>query len=120
MPNPKKTEEKIERMLNAWRTLAPDKSFAGMTLAQFEATATPSTAARHKIDALETQLAEAYAERERADEAFETRAKQVVAGVLADPTEGDDSPLYGAFGYTRSSEQKTGLTRRKRTPTPST
>ncbi|MET0625183.1 MAG: hypothetical protein ABW250_19760 [Pyrinomonadaceae bacterium] len=120
MPNPKKIEEKIEKMLNAWRTLAPDKSFAGMTLAQFEAVAAPSTAARRKIDALEAQLAEAYAERDRADENYDRRAKQVVAGVLADPTEGDDSPLYGAFGYTRSSEQKTGLTRRKRTPSPTT
>jgi hypothetical protein len=120
MPNPKKTEEKIERMLNGWRTLAPDKTFAGLTLAQFEAATAPSTAARRKIDALEAQLDEAYAERDRADEAFDTRAKQVVAGVLADPTEGDDSPLYGALGYTRASEQKTGLTRRKRNTSPTT
>ncbi|HEY0173867.1 MAG TPA: hypothetical protein VGB98_22825 [Pyrinomonadaceae bacterium] len=120
MPNAKKTEEKIERMLNAWRTLAPDKTFAGMTLAQFEATTAPSTAARRKIDALEAQLAEAYAERDRADEGVEVKSKQVVAGVLADPTEGDDSALYGAFGYTRASEQKTGLTRRKRDPSPTT
>lgn len=120
MPNPKKTEEKIERMLNAWRTLAPDKIFAGMTLAQFEAATAPSTAARRKIDALEAQLVEAYAARDHADDTFETKAKQVVAGVLADPTEGDDSPLYGALGYTRASEQKTGLTRRKRNTSPTT
>ena len=120
MANPKKTEEKIERMLNAWRTLAPDKTFAGMTLAQFEAAAAPSTAARQKIDALEAQLAEAYADRDRADEAFDVVSKRVVAGVLADPTEGDDSPLYGAFGFTRASEQKTGLTRRKRKQPPTT
>ena len=36
MPSPKEIEEKYERMINAWRTLAPDKSFGGMTLAQFE------------------------------------------------------------------------------------
>src|SRR5687768_9582621 len=89
MPNAKKTEEKIERMLNAWRALAPDKTFGGMTIAQFEAAAAPSTAARQKIDTLEAQLTEAYAERDRADETFEARAKQVVAGVLADLTEGD-------------------------------
>lgn len=120
MPNPKKTEEKMERMLNAWRTLTPDKIFGGMTLTQFEATAAPARAARQKIDALETQLSDAYTERDRADEAFEAKSKLVVAGVLADPTEGDDSALYGAFGYTRASEQKTGLTRRKRNPPPTT
>ena len=118
MSNAKKIEEKIERMLNAWRTLAPDKTFAGMSLTQFEATAAPSTTARQKIAALETQLTDAYAARDRADEAFDARAKQVVAGVLADPTEGPDSALYEAIGYTRKSERKTGLTR-KRTETPS-
>ena len=116
MRNPKKTEEKIERMLNAWRTLAPDKSFGGMTLTQFEAAAAPARAARQKIDTLETQLSDAYAERDDADEAFEAKAKLVVAGVLADPTEGDDSVLYGALGYTRASEQKTGLTRKRNKP----
>jgi hypothetical protein len=120
MPNPKKTEEKIERMINAWRTLAPDKTFAGMTLTQFEAAAAPSIAARQKIESLEAQREDASAERDHADDAFEAKAKQVVAGVLADPTEGPDSALYGAFGYTRASEQKTGLTRRKRNKPPTT
>jgi hypothetical protein len=120
MANPKKTEEKIDRMLNAWRTLAPDKTFGGMTLTQFEATAAPPRASRQKIDALETQLADAYAERERVDEGFESKSKLVVAGVLADPTEGPDSALYEAFGYTRTSDRKTGLTRRKRNQSPAT
>jgi hypothetical protein len=120
MANPKKIEEKIEKMINGWRTLAPDKTFGGMTLAQFEAAAAPSRAARQKIGALETQLSEAYAERDSADEAFEAKAKLVVAGVRADPTEGDDSALYEAFGYTRDSERKTGLTRRKRNEPPTT
>ncbi|MCA1621343.1 MAG: hypothetical protein LC795_18975 [Acidobacteria bacterium] len=115
MPSPKETEEKIERMLNAWRTLAPGKSFGGMTLAQFEAVATPALEARRSIEALESQLAQKIAEREAADRAFGDRAQLAVAGVLADPSEGADSALYAALGYTRRSERKTGLTRRKRT-----
>jgi len=109
--SPKATEEKIEKMLNAWRTLAPDKSFGGMTLTQFEALAVPSLGARRRIDDLDTQRAQATAERDRADEAFNARAQLVVAGVLADPTEGADSALYEAFGYTRKSERKSGLRR---------
>ncbi|MFL6256185.1 MAG: hypothetical protein ACJ74T_14335 [Pyrinomonadaceae bacterium] len=116
MPNPKKTEEKIEKMLNAWRTLAPEKTFGGMTLTQFETAVAPSRTARQKIDALEAQLSDAYAERDHADEASDGRAKLVIAGVRADPTEGDDSALYGAMGYTRASEQKTGLTRKRNKP----
>jgi hypothetical protein len=118
--SPKTTEERIERMLNAWRTLAPEKSFGGMTLAQFEAAATPSLAARRKIEELDAQRVEFVAERDTSDDSFDDNAKLVVAGVLADPTEGPDSALYKAFGYTRTSERKSGLTRKGAKQTPST
>jgi hypothetical protein len=114
MPSPKDNEQKIERMINAWQTLAPSKSFGGMTLAQFEAAATPAREARQRIEELEARLKQEIAAREQADAAFAAKAQLVVAGVLADPTEGPDSALYEAFGYTRKSERKTGLTRRKR------
>jgi hypothetical protein len=103
----------MERMINAWRTLAPDKTFGGMTLAQFEAAAAPCRNSRQRIAQLEDQLTQEIATRERADDDFAAKARLVVAGVLADPTEGADSALYQAFGYTRESDRKTGLTRRK-------
>jgi hypothetical protein len=34
--------------------------------------------------------------------------------VLSDPTEGPDSALYEAMGYTRKSERKSGLTRQRK------
>ncbi|HEX8143122.1 MAG TPA: hypothetical protein VF553_11045 [Pyrinomonadaceae bacterium] len=114
--SPKDTEEKMQRMLNAWETLASGKTFGGMTLAQFQAIAQPAQAARQRIDDLEDQLKQAIAERERADEAFLAKAQLVVNGVLADPTEGADSALYEAFGYTRRSERKSGLTRKSNKP----
>ena len=114
MPSPKDIEEKIGRMINGWRTFAPDKSFGGMTLAQFEALAAPSLTARREIEEIESRRAQKTVERDAADAAFNARAQQVVAGVLADPTEGPDSALYEAFGYTRASERKTGLTRKRK------
>ncbi len=108
-------------MVNAWETLAPNKSFGGMTLAQFQAATQPSRAAREQIDDLEDQLRQAMANRDRADADFLAKAQLVVAGVLADPTEGPDSALYEAFGYTRKSDRKSGLTRKRNTPpTPTT
>ena len=118
--NPKKNQEKIERMLNGWETLAPAKSFGGMTLAQLKATAQPALDARSHLDDLEAQMTQAIADREAADEAFLAKAQLVVAGVLADPTEGQDSALYQSFGYTRKSDRKSGLTRRKSTKTDAT
>ena len=116
--SPKKLEEKMERMLNAWRTLAPDKTFGGMTLAQYEALVTRSRTARQHIEDLDDQRAQAVTERDAADDAVTDKSKLVVAGVLADPNFGPDSALYEAFGYTRESEYKSGLTRKgKPTPT---
>jgi len=112
MATPRSIEEKMDRILNAWRTLAPDKTFGGMTVAQFEAAMAPSKAARQQINNLEDQLTAAKANRDESDSNVLFKAQLVVAGVLADPTEGPDSALYAAFGYTRQSERKTGLTRK--------
>lgn len=114
--SPKTIEEKIKRMMNAWRTLAPDKTFGGMTLAQFEAVAAPSLDARLRIADLDNQRVQASAERDSADETFNAKAQLVVAGVLADLTEGPDSALYEAFGYTRKSDRKSGLHRSNKKP----
>jgi hypothetical protein len=116
--SPKDIEEKLEKTLNGWRTLAPNKSFGGMTLAQFEAAIAPSLTTRQRIKDLENQLEEAKADRDTADGVSLRKAQLIVNGVLADPEEGPDSPLIAAFGYTRKSERKTGLTRKsKKTPT---
>lgn len=111
---PKSTEEKIEKMINAWETLAPDKVFGGITLAQFKTIAAPSLAARERIEDLENRRTQAIAERDAADATFLEKAEWVVAGVRADPTEGPDSALYEAFGYTRKSDRKSGLTRKRK------
>ena len=115
---PKETQLKLERMLNAWETIAPAKSFGGMTLAQFQAATQLSLDARQHLNDLEDQTIQAITARDAADDVSLDKAQLVVNGVLADPTEGPDSALYQAFGYTRKSERKSGLTRKgQKTPT---
>ena len=116
MTRPKYNEERMERILNAWRTLAPDKVFGGHTLAMLEETAEPALAARQRINDLNDQLAQAQADRDTADAAFAAKAQLVVNGVLADAAFGPDSALYEAFGYVRKSERRTGLTRKRTEP----
>ena len=113
---PKENLSKLQRILNAWETLAPNKSFGGMTLAQFQAAVQPSQDARQQIEDLEDQRTQAITNRDRADADSLAKAQQVVAGVLADSTEGPDSALYEAMGYRRKSERKSGLTRKRNTP----
>ena len=114
--SPKQIEEKIQEILNAWRDIVPNKTFGGMTLAQFEAKVKPSFDAREQVAKIENQLAQAINQRDDADEVSLDSVQLVVAGVVGDPTEGPNSPLYEAMGYTRKSERKTGLTRKKKTP----
>jgi hypothetical protein len=112
MASPKDIEEKMDRMLNAWAALAPAKTFGGMTLAQFQAVVQTSKDARQHLDDLEEQRRQAIADRDDADEVFNEKAKLVVNGVRADPTEGPDSALYAGLGYTTDSDRKSGLTRK--------
>ena len=111
---PKKIEEKIELTVNAWEQLAPAKSFGSMTLAQFKAVVAASTNARAQIDQLQNQLTQAINQREDADNVSLAKIQLVVNGVLADPTEGPDGSVYEAMGYTRKSERKSGLSRKKK------
>ena len=102
----------MNRYLNAWETLAPTKSFGGMTLDQFKAVAATAQEARRRLADLEDQLTRAINDRDAADEVFGAKAQLFVNGVLADPTEGPDSSLYEALGFVRKSERKSGLTRK--------
>jgi len=117
--NPKSNEQKLRTMINAWETLAPTKSFGGMTLAQFKALAGPSFTGRQRITDLESQMAQAINDRDAADTTALGQAQLVVAGVLADPTEGKNSSLYEAMGYVRQLERRSGLTRSKKSTSPS-
>ena len=110
--SPKDIGIKIDRMESAWEAIAPAKSFGGMTLTQFKAVNAPAKTARARLADLEAQTTEAQNARDNADSAFLTKVQLVVNGVLADPTEGPDSSLYEAMGYTRKSERKSGLHRK--------
>jgi len=112
MAGPKEIEDKIRKVTSGWESLAPTKSYFGMTLDQFKTAVQPSLAARERIKDLENQLTKAINERDAADEVSLAKIQGVVAGVNADPTEGPNSSLIEAFGYTRKSERKTGLSRK--------
>lgn len=113
---PKKIEEKIEATVRAWEELASSKKFGAMSLAEFKDAVAPSINARTLIDQLQNQLAQAINQRDDADEVSLAKIQLAVNGVLADPTEGPNSSVYEAMGYTRKSERKSGLTRNKPTP----
>lgn len=121
MAGPKENEAKLSKAISAWETLAPAKSFGGMTLVQFKDQTAPSFTARDSIATLDDQMKQAINQREAADEASLALLQRFINGVLADPTEGPNSTLIEAMGRVRQSERRSGLTRKKsgsKTPAP--
>lgn len=108
--------DRIQTFRSAWGTLAPDESFAGMTLAEFELRVKPSLDRRDELEALEKQVEAKRAERDLADKASREVLELVVNAVRGTPAHGSDSPLYRALGYVRKSERRSGLTRRNPAP----
>ena len=109
--SPKVNEERLRRVLNAWKTLAADKAFGGMTVEQFEAVIGPSFTTRQQLDDLDNQRTHLINTRGDADEMSLAKAAAAVAGMNADPGFGPNSSLIEACGYVRQSERKSGLHR---------
>lgn len=116
--SPKDIEEKMYKVLNAWKTLAPAKSFGGMTAADYESQVDKSMQPRQRLEELEDERMQEQANRDNQDALTLEKIQLIVNGVLADPTEGPNSALYEAMGYVRKSERKSGLTRKKAEPEP--
>ena len=103
---------RIESFRAAWRDMAPEATFAGMTLAQFEEAISVPLKVRDDIVALERQLEGKKAEKLIADAAANELLNLVVNSVRGTPGFGRDCTLYRALGYVRKSERKSGLTRK--------
>lgn len=98
--------------VNAWASLRPTKSFAGMTLEEFKLAIAPSVEARARLAHANEQVDVALVDRDNADQQTARILDRVVGAVVADQTEGYDGALYAALGYVRKSERSSGLTRR--------
>jgi hypothetical protein len=107
-----KVIDRIEDIRAAWRALAPDSKFAGMTLEEFEAAVKPPETLRAEIKALEKQLEGKKTARSDADKAAGAILELVIDSLRGTPGFGRDSDLYRACGYVRKSERKSGLIRR--------
>ena len=110
--SPRENEARLHMILNAWKTLAPDKEFGGMNVQQFETFIKPSFDSRQQLEVLDDQRTNVLTMRTDADEASLGKANQIVAGVASHPEFGDNSALWEAMGRTRKSERASGLTKK--------
>jgi hypothetical protein len=109
--SPKKVAVKLQKVVDAWKTIRPTKSFAGMTLEQFKAQVQPSLATRDQLTTLQGQTIDSRTQRRQSDGASMELAQLVVNSVKGDPAEGENGSLYTAMGYVPKSARRSGLTR---------
>jgi hypothetical protein len=110
---PRENETKYNRFLNSIRTLAPDKTFGGVTLANLETQVGNSNVPRERLAQLDDRTRHEEATRNTADAVTMRMCEMIKNGVGADPEFGDDSALYEALGFVRKSARKSSLTRKK-------
>ncbi len=113
MPNKNRDPmTKAQVVGDAWESLAPEATFAGMTQTQFSNRVKPSQDTREELASLCGQIRAKRGEITSADAATMLTVKQVVNAVRADPAYGSDSPLLAAMNYTIDSQRSSGLTRK--------
>ena len=99
--------QKAKVIADAWEELAPDATFAGMSLAQFRNKTKASQDARDERSSLRARQRGKREEVASADSVTRKANKQVVAAVVADATHGSDSALYAAMDYVTDSQRQT-------------
>lgn len=114
--NIKLLKDKVVKMLSAWLEGAPTVKFMGIGREDLFAKSKQADTLENEIEDLRAQmklkeelLGVVYYE-------LNQMTVNVRNGVTGDPEFGDDSALYGAMGYVRKSERKSGLTRKKNQP----
>jgi hypothetical protein len=106
--------DRIKVIRAAWRDIAPDATFAGMTLAEFEQATEAPLQLRAVMADLQTKLRGMKASQADVDQAAGELADLVVNSIKGTPGFGQNSPLYSACGYVRKADRRSGLTTRRK------
>ena len=101
-------------MNDAWFEGALGAKFNGIDQGAFQAAVEAAAADDAAIGDLEAELKMKRDVRDDKYKALDQQRSKVGMGVAGDPAYGNDSPLYGAMGFVRKSEKKSGLTRKKK------
>ena len=109
--SPKLTLIAIMDLKQRWETVCPERSFFGLTLANFNAGVQPSLDVRAALETLDGQRQALLARRHNVDEASMYLVQGVINAIKGDPTQGEDGELYGALGYVRKSMRIGGRSR---------
>lgn len=113
----KQIRERVTKMNIAWAQGAANVPFNGITQTGFQDDIEAAAAEEQAIADLEAQLKMKRAALDSRYKKLSDDSIRVRDGVEGDQNFGPDHPLIEAMGFVRASERKSGLTRKKETPT---
>jgi len=106
---------KRAQFLSSWEEYAQNKSFAGMSLAEFEVKSKEPLDVRKDLADARTKVNGLILKRDKADDTHNEDLLLIAHAIRADKDLGEDSPLYRSLGFVPKSERRTGRRRRNST-----
>jgi hypothetical protein len=103
-----------EQFLSSWLEFAPDVTFAGLTLAQFEDKSKTPLNARKSIREVQTKLRGLLLDRDKADELLNQDLILIAHAIRGNELFGEDCAFYRSLGFIPKSERRTGTGARKK------
>lgn len=111
----KRIKEKALRIQNAWNEGAASVSeFRNTKKSDFDARVAAGQTVDDEVADLRTKLSMKLDEQADIYGLIEDDTVDIGKGVVGHKDYGDDSELYGAMGFVRKSERKSGLTHKKK------
>lgn len=111
-----KVKSELDRFVAVLTELAPSEKFGNITVDELKTAAADGDLKDAKVEQDAAVLAASQDDRKAFYQTVQAQLNKVKNGVIGDPSFGPDSPLYGALGFVRQSERKSGLTRKKKEP----
>jgi hypothetical protein len=112
--NSKKIRERVTKMNTAWKQIAPSVTFKGITQPNFQAKIQAAAAVDQQYADLLTQAGMKADERDSLYQDLNDDSVNIRDGVEGHEDYGPDHPMYEGMGFTRVSQRKSGLTRKKK------
>lgn len=118
MASQRRLADKLQKVIDAWKPVSSEKSFAGMTREQFEAKVEPSLDTRGQLSTLRNQVTEFQSRQRQNDRVSNDTMLLLVNAIKDDPEAGEDGAFYATLGYVPRSMRRSGLTRESNSTPP--
>ena len=106
--------QRRDQFLSSWRKFAPDVTFAGITLAEFEEDSKKPLDVRKDMADAATTLKGLMLKRDKADAALNEEIILIAHAIRGTPEFGEDCEFYRSLGFIPKSERKKNTKGRKK------